>query len=176
MLIFLLFIVVIFFILSAFFSGIETGLISIDRFKLEQESKSDNKKKQILHFLENPDKLFGTTLFGTNISVVIVSSICMYLIHHYKELRIINISENTGTLIVAGLLLIFAEIIPKAVYRERPIKLVTQFFPVFKFFYVIFKPFVTFVRKFYSWLANRLLAECYLLNCRKQFLGDYLYD
>ncbi|MCD4817484.1 MAG: hemolysin family protein [Candidatus Cloacimonetes bacterium] len=154
MVIVLFFLVVIFFILSAFFSGIETGLISIDRFKLEQESKSDLKKKQILHFLENPDKLFGTTLFGTNISVVIVSSICMYIIHHYKDLNIINFSENTGTLIVAGLLLIFGEIIPKAIYRESPIKLVTRFFQVLKFFYVVFKPFVKFVRKFDSSLAK----------------------
>ncbi len=62
-------IIVIFFILSGFFSGIETGLISLDRLKLEQEAKSSKKKKQILTFLEKPDLIFGTTLFGTNILI-----------------------------------------------------------------------------------------------------------
>ena len=108
-----LIIIVIFFILSAFFSGIETGLISLDRLKLEQEAKSNKKKKQILTFLEKPDRIFGTTLFGTNISVVIVSSLSIFLINTLNKKSEINISEHTATLIIAGLVLIFAELIPK---------------------------------------------------------------
>ena len=158
MLIFPILLIVIFFILSGFFSGIETGLISIDRFKLEKEAKSSKKKKQIQHFLENPDYLFGTTLFGTNISVVIVSSLTMFLIHHFNKTGSIVISKQLGILILAGLILIFAEIIPKAIYRENPNKLVTRSFPLLKFFSIILKPFIKFVA-----LLNFILAKIFRL-------------
>ena len=119
-----LLIIIIFFILSAFFSGMETGLISIDRMKMEQQAKKSKKKKQILSILENPDKLFGTTLFGTNISLVIVTSLSILLINIFNQKNTFHISESIATLIIAGAILIFAEIIPKALYRENPNKLV----------------------------------------------------
>ena len=147
-----LFIIILFFILSGFFSGIETGLISLDRLKLEQEAKSSKKKKQILTFLEKPDLIFGTTLFGTNISLVVVSSLSIFLINSLNEDSIIKISEYTATLIIAGLILIFAELIPKALYRDFPNRLVSKGFPLLRFFSFIFTPFV----KFVSFLNNAL--------------------
>jgi len=153
-----LIIIVIFFILSAFFSGMETGLISLDRMKMEQAAKNNKKKKQILGFLENPDRLFGTTLFGTNISIVIVTSLSIFLINLLKKNDIIHISEHFATLIIAGLLLIFAEIIPKAIYRDHPNKLVTQGFSFLRFFNFALQPFVRFVS-----LLNWILAKLFKL-------------
>ncbi len=159
-----LLIVFIFFILSAFFSGMETGLISIDRLKMEQEAKKNKKKKQILHILENPDKLFGTTLFGTNISLVIVTSLSILLINIFKQKNIFHISEIAATLIIAGLILIFAEIIPKALCRENPNKLVTRGFSLLRFFSLILLPFVKFVS-----LLNSLLARMFKLSEKNGF-------
>lgn len=149
-----LIIIIIFLILSAFFSGIETGLISVDKLKMEEAAKTDKKKKQILDFLTNPDRLFGTTLFGTNISVVIVSSVFMYLINYFKEESHVQISDHAATLIIAGLLLIIGEIVPKALYRDRPNLLVSRGFSALRFFSIIFYPFIKFVSA-----LNRLLAK-----------------
>ena len=159
-----LLIIVIFFILSGFFSGIETGLISLDRLKLEQEAKSSKKKKQILTFLEKPDLIFGTTLFGTNISVVIVSSLSIFLIHLLNKKPAVNISEHTATLIIAGFILIFAELIPKALYRDFPNKLVNRGFPMLKFFSTIFTPFVKFVS-----ILNNMLAKFFKLPQQSRY-------
>ena len=164
MLIISLLIIVIFFILSAFFSGIETGLISLDRLKLEQEAKSNKKKKQILTFLEKPDQIFGTTLFGTNISLVIVSSLSILLINALKEQSKINIPDHTATLIIAGFVLIFAELIPKALYRDYPNRLVSRGFPILKFFSIIFTPFVKFVS-----ILNNLLAKLFKLPQQSRY-------
>ena len=131
---FLIILVVVFFILAGFFSGIETGLISLDRLSLEQNAKKDKKKKKILKFLENPEKLFGTTLFGTNISIVIVTSISIYLLKKND----LEISEKIVTILIAVLILIFAEIIPKALFRDYPNKLVSKCFPLLNFFGIIF--------------------------------------
>ncbi|MCK4311528.1 MAG: HlyC/CorC family transporter [Candidatus Cloacimonetes bacterium] len=159
-----LILIIIFFILSGFFSGIETGLISIDRLKMEQKAKNNRKKKQILSFLENPDRLFGTTLFGTNISLVIVSSLSIFLINIFNKKKTFEISEYAATLIVAGFILIFAEIIPKAIYRENPNKLVTKGFSLLKFFSIVFSPFVKFVS-----LLNSLLAKLFKLPQNKGY-------
>ncbi|MBC8384539.1 MAG: HlyC/CorC family transporter [Candidatus Cloacimonetes bacterium] len=148
---------IIFFLLSAFFSGIETGLISLDRMKLEKESRQDRKKKKVLGFLENPDKLFGTTLFGTNISLVIVSSLSMYIFHKFSIES--KISKHFFPLIVAGIILIFAEIIPKAIYRDFPNKLVLRTFPILKIFSTIFRPFVKFVELLNVFLSKLLKLE-----------------
>jgi CBS domain containing-hemolysin-like protein len=151
-----LFIILIFFLLAAFFSGMETGLVSIDRLKLEKEAKEDKKKKHILHFLENPDQLFGTTLFGTNISIVVVSSLTVFLVH---SLPFSNKNYQTlATIVLAGLILIFAEVIPKALFRDRPNKMVNKYFPLLIFFNILLKPFVKFVE-----ILNRALAKLFKL-------------
>lgn len=160
-----LLIIIIFFILSAFFSGMETGLISIDRMKMEQQAKKSKKKKQILSVLENPDKLFGTTLFGNNISLVIVTSLSILLINIFNQQKnAFHISETAATLIIAGAILIFAEIIPKALYRENPNKLVTRGFPLLRIFSLILLPFVKFVS-----LLNSLLARMFKLSEKNGF-------
>ncbi len=101
---------------------------------MEKKAKTDKKKKQILSFLENPDRLFGTTLFGTNISVVIVSSLSIFLINEFKKNNAVNITKGATTLIIAGLILVFAELIPKAIYRDHPNKLVAKGFSLLRFF------------------------------------------
>lgn len=162
--IFTLLIIIVFFILSGFFSGSETGLISIDRLKIEQDSKTNKRKKQILDFLENPERLFGTTLFGTNISVVIVSSLSIYLINLLKQRQQIAVSDHAITLVIAGLILIFAEIIPKNIYRDNPNKMVTRSFPLLRFFALIFQPFLKFVS-----LINSMLAKLFKLSAQSGY-------
>lgn len=158
MLTIIILIIVVFFILSFFFSGTETGLISIDRLKLEQDAKTDKKNEQIHKFLEKPDSIFGTTLFGNNISVVVVSSVSILLINLLNEKHLINISDHSATLITAGFLLIFAEIIPKALYRDHPNRLVGKGFPVLRFFSFVFSPFVKFVA-----VINRIIEKLFNL-------------
>jgi CBS domain containing-hemolysin-like protein len=160
--IFSLLLVIFFFFLSAFFSGIETGFISLDRFKMEQLAKKSKKQKEILHFLETPERLFGTTLLGTNISNVVVSSLGIYLFHQWSENGIITISEQAATLVIGGLILIFGEIIPKAVYREKSSTMVPRFFPLLLLFDFLFKPFVKIVRNY-----NRLITKSIKLSSRE---------
>ena len=53
---------------SAFFSGIETGVISIHRMRLKHFVRRGSKRAGILQgYLDDSDRLLGTTLVGTNI-------------------------------------------------------------------------------------------------------------
>ncbi len=130
-------IVAIFFIGSAFFSGAEIGLISLDRHKLKHQASKDKKKKHIYDFVTNPDKVLGTTLIGTNISTVIVSSVFTAYIVKKGIL-----SEVIATLILAGALLVFAEIIPKIVLRNKAEYTIPKLFFIIRFFVFIFTPFI----------------------------------
>ena len=130
-------IVAIFFIGSAFFSGAEIGLISLDKHKLKNQATKDKKKKIIHDFVTNPDKVLGTTLIGTNISTVIVSSVFIaYIVK--KEI----LSEVIATLILSGVLLVFAEIIPKIILRNKAEYTIPKLFFIIRFFAFIFSPFI----------------------------------
>ena len=58
---------------SAFFAGAETGLISLNRVRLRHEVERKSRRAIILNgFVENTERLLGTTLFGTNLANVLV--------------------------------------------------------------------------------------------------------
>ena len=60
---------------EALFSGLETGIVSIHRLRLKHRVRMGSRSARILeHFLESPDRLLGTTLVGTNICQVLIST------------------------------------------------------------------------------------------------------
>ncbi len=144
-----LFILFAFFGLSVFFSGMETGLISIDRLKLEQDAKEDKLKKKLLSFIEEPNRYLGVTLIGNNIAVVAVSTI--FTVYFAK---LLPVSMFVSTLLLAGIMLIFAEIIPKSLSRDNANRLVSTVFPILYFFYLILKPFIVLINFFYIFLSK----------------------
>lgn len=102
---------------SAFFSGIETGLISINRLRLRHLIRHKIKGADILQeFLDKPDYLLGTTLVGNNIvntvvSIVAVSVGTRLLGPHGSWLTSVGVTLT---------LLIFCEYLPKAWFRSFP--------------------------------------------------------
>ncbi|MBN2017831.1 MAG: HlyC/CorC family transporter [Candidatus Cloacimonetes bacterium] len=130
-------IVAIFFVGAAFFSGTEIGLISLDKHRLKHESVKSKSKKKLYDFVTNPDKVLGTTLIGTNISIIIVSSVfTAFMIK--KDIM----SETVATLLLSGVLLVFAEIIPKILIRNTCNVSIPRFFFIIQFFAFLFHPMI----------------------------------
>jgi Mg2+/Co2+ transporter CorB len=76
---------------AAFFSGMETGVISIHRMRLRHLVRQGSGRAKILqHFLQNPDKLLGSTLVGTNTCVVIISIMAASLAALEKKVLIVD--------------------------------------------------------------------------------------
>ena len=138
--IFFIIVLLLFFFLAWVFNGFETGMISLDRFELEQEAKKNKTKKKILHFYENSDKVFGTTLIGNNIANVIIAAISTYL---FTEL--FGMGNVLSTLLIAFLVLIFCEILSKNLFREFPNTFVVAFFPLVNSCYILMKPMIKIV-------------------------------
>ncbi len=130
-------IIAVFFVGSAFFSGTEIGLISLDKYKLKKSASKDKKSKKLYNFVNNPDKVLGATLIGNNISNVIVSSVFTAYVVNEKIL-----GETSAILILTGFLLIFAEMIPKIYFRKTAEKSIPKLFFIIRYITFIFSPFI----------------------------------
>ena len=106
-------------ILSAFFSGSETGLMSLNRYRLRHLAQSGHRGAMLAsRLLERPDRLIGLILLGNNFVNILASSLATII-----ALRLMG---EAGIAVAAGVLtlvlLIFSEVAPKtlaALYPER---------------------------------------------------------
>ncbi len=102
---------------SAFFAGMETGIISINRLRLQHLVRRQVPGAAIIrHFLAHPDLLLGTTLIGTNllhvVSAVLAASIGQRL-HGGAGAAIAGV-------LLALVTLVGCEYIPKAWFQAAP--------------------------------------------------------
>ena len=104
---------------SAFFSGSETGMLSLNRYRLKHLSKNGNKAAiRAQKLLDRPDRLLGMILIGNNLVNILASSIATIIAIRLWGDAGIAIATIALTLVI----LIFAEITPKttaALYPEK---------------------------------------------------------
>lgn len=100
-----------------FFSGIETGLVAINRLRLQHLVRRKVPGAHILQgFLQNTDRLLGTTLVGTNICVTASSTLAVRL-----GLRLFGPAGSLAASVTMTLIiLVFAEYFSKAWFQSFP--------------------------------------------------------
>ena len=106
-------------VLSGFFSSSETGLLAINRVRLQHQAEEGSKAAaRILSLLDRPDRLIGLILIGNNFVNILASAIATILA--------VRVFGDAGVAIATGVLtlviLIFAEVTPKtfaALHPER---------------------------------------------------------
>lgn len=104
-------------LLSAFFSGSETGLISLNRYRLKHlAEKNHGGALRALNLLSNPEKLISLILLGNNFINILITQVATYL--GYRLYGEAGIAIATGVLTLV--LLLFAEITPKTLAAARP--------------------------------------------------------
>ena len=126
-------------LLSAFFSGAETVLISCNRLEVRHRAQEGDKAARLVRtFLEDPRRLLGTTLVGTNLSNVLASSAAALFGYH----RAGTSGAGLATLISTLCILVFGEIIPKSLGRQFAGRLVYGVTNILRVFYVILYPLI----------------------------------
>ncbi|HCX72585.1 MAG TPA: HlyC/CorC family transporter [Candidatus Cloacimonas sp.] len=167
-------IILVFFVLAAFFSGMETGLISLGQLKLSGPLGKENSSKTISKFDKQANKFFATTLIGANFSLIIITSLGILLLFYSRKQ--INLSNELFILILTGFVLIFTEIIPKALFRDNAKKMVKNSYPLINFFAIIFKPFLGIVNVLDSSISKlfKLPEDGNLQNITKEDLSYML--
>ncbi|WP_186374339.1 HlyC/CorC family transporter [Yersinia similis] len=115
----LIIILVIMIIVSAYFSASETGMMTLNRYRLRHLSKQGNRAaRRVEKLLHRPDRLISLVLIGNNLVNILASALATIVG--------IRLYGDAGVAIATGVLtfvvLIFAEVMPKtiaALYPER---------------------------------------------------------
>ena len=104
-------------LVSAFFSGSETGMMSLNRYRLRHQRKKSAGARRAAKLLATPDRLIGLILIGNNAVNILAAIIA-------NALAIIYVGETaapwvaTATLTI--LVLVFAEVTPKTIAAQYP--------------------------------------------------------
>ncbi|WP_206483492.1 HlyC/CorC family transporter [Thalassotalea sp. G2M2-11] len=106
-------------LISAYFSGSETGMMSLNRYRLRHLEKQKHKgAKRVGRLLERPDRLIGLILIGNNLVNIAASAIATII-----GMRLLgDVGVVYATFILTLVVLIFAEVTPKtlaALYPEK---------------------------------------------------------
>ena len=139
----LLFIAVISLSFSAFFSGMEIAFISSSKLKIELDNKKGLFSAKILSFFSSkPAWFIAAMLIGNNTALVIYTLYVTDLIEPY--LLTFNLNNNVvllvQTLFSTFFILLFAEFLPKAIFRLNPNSTLRIFSLILFVFYVFLWP------------------------------------
>ena len=131
--------------LSAFFSGVETAMMSLNRYRLKHLVKENNKGAiRADKLLKRPDRLLGVILIGNNFVNILAASLTTVLC--------LNLFGDSGVVIgsiaLTLIILIFAEITPKTFAALNSEKVALPASLILKYLQKILRPLVVFVNFF----------------------------
>jgi len=155
----MLFGILVFLILaSGFFSGSETGLMSLNRYRLRNLANKNNKGAQkALRLLDKPERIIGLILLGNNFVNILAATIASII-----GLRLLDDAGPwVSTFVLTGIVLIFAEVTPKTLAALHPEKYALPSTYVLEPLLKISTPFV--------WVINKITkAILYLFGISDQ--------
>lgn len=135
-------------VMSAFFSGSETAFSSLNKVKLKAMMREDRNSKSIektLALAEKYDVVLSTVLIGNNIVNIASTSIATLfftgLLGDNSDL-----GATVSTVVMTIVVLIFGEVSPKALAKEKAEKVAIAVTPIINFFTIIFAPLNLFFR------------------------------
>ncbi|MDX1454000.1 MAG: HlyC/CorC family transporter [Gammaproteobacteria bacterium] len=122
-------------VLSGFFSGSETGLMTLNRYRLRTRAKAGSRAARLTEkLLERPDRLLGLILFGNNlvnIAASVLSGVIAMRLYGENALAAVPF-------VLTPIVLIFSELLPKtfAVLRPERVALPSAYvyYPLLKLF------------------------------------------
>jgi len=130
-------IMVVFLLLSAFFSASETAFLSMNMTRMRTLEEAGNKKARLACELENRyDKLISTLLIGNNIVNIGLASIgTVVFVHIYGDA-----GATVSTAVITVAVLIFGEISPKSLAKDMPERFAMFASPAIKLLMWLFTP------------------------------------
>jgi len=130
-------------LLSGFFSGSETALMTLNRYRLKSLTDKGHRGARLAsNLLARPDRLLGLILLGNNIVNIFAATVATIIaLRLYGEIGL-----AVAPVVLAFVILIFSEVTPKTLAALKPERLA---FPSAFVYTVIATPLYPFV-----WLVN----------------------
>ena len=129
--------IVVLILFSSYFSATETAFTSVNKIKLKtMAADGDAKAAKVLELTEKYDKLLTTILIGNNVVNIAMTAIATMLF--------VGIMAEKGaavsTVVITIVVLIFGEITPKNIAKEKPESFAKFSAPVISFLMMILTP------------------------------------
>jgi len=144
--------------LSAMMSSGEVAFFSLKKADLELLKKNDKKLYQkIITLLNNPERLLATILTGNNFV-----NIAFVIVSVWFTNQIIVFNGNVvliffiQTICVTIFILIFGEILPKAIATHNPLKIAAFLYPIIIVVQIIFSPIISLLSKTTFIIKNKV--------------------
>ena len=129
--------IVVLILFSSYFSATETAFTSVNKIKLKtMAADGDAKAAKVLELTEKYDKLLTTILIGNNVVNIAMTAIATVLF--------VGIMAEKGaavsTVVITIVVLVFGEITPKNIAKEKPESFAKFSAPVISFLMMILTP------------------------------------
>ncbi len=141
-------------IAEAFFSGSEMAVVSANRTLLRRKAAEGDRAAQLtLSFIAEPQRLLATTLLGTNVSVVVSTTVVTlaFLSRSYHEWN--------AVLVLSPTLLVLGEIVPKTLFQQHADRWVTRVIYPLRWFAALFTPAVYVLGRVTTLVTRALKVE-----------------
>ena len=149
-----LLVILIFLVLKGFFSGSELAMVNSDKIHLRHQARlGDPGAKLVLNLFRTPDVMLGTTLVGTNIATVTITTMGTLIFVHLLG----DIGDLVSVLVFTPFLLIFGEIVPKSIFQQKADTIAVKIIYPLRFFSYLFYP-VIFVFSRVARVAARIFG------------------
>ena len=136
-------ILIVLIVLSGLFSSSETGLMSLNRYRLRHLADKGHRGARLTQkLLARPDRLLGLILLGNNFVNIVASSLATILALRYYDEAGLAVATGILTLVI----LIFAEVAPKTLAALHPERIAFPSAYVYTLLSKVMYPFV--------WLVN----------------------
>ncbi len=128
-------------IISFFFNGIESGLLSIDTVRLRQNVKQRVPTAlKLNHLLKQPERLLATVLLVTNAAdIVALLLLTSQLVRWYGYVGFLF-----ALVIALPVYLFVLSVLPKSLFRRFPFRALARLAGVLQFTSILFSPFLEF--------------------------------
>ena len=130
--------IVVLIVLSAFFSGTETALMCLNRYRLRHQARAGIRSARLAEWLlQRPDRLIGLILLGNTAVNNAAAALVTILALRYGGER----AALVGTIILTLVVLIFAEVAPKTIGALHPARVALPaaliYYPLLKVTYPV---------------------------------------
>ncbi len=131
--------IVVFVLLSAFFSASETAFSSLNKIRLKNMANSEDKKSLlVVKLYEDFEKLISTLLIGNNIVNIAAATLATMLFT--KLLKNDSAGATVSTIVITVVVLIFGEVTPKTIAKKSPEYFARSVAPVINALVYVFYP------------------------------------
>lgn len=126
--------------MAGFFSGAETGMYSLNRFRLSARvTEGDPDAIRVHDLLAKPADLIVALLIGTNVSIYAATAGCTGIFRDVLPVGSEMLPAILTTVVMSPVVLVFAEMIPKEIFRRRPWLLPYSTSRAVKLFTILFR-------------------------------------